>query len=197
MKTLYFIRHGIAEHNLLFEKVGKDAFYDKRYYDTKLTPKGHEQSIHLGNTWNKIHEIDLVLCSSLSRTLETARNIFSNTSIPIIALDILKEHPQGMHTCNKRTEKKILIERFPEINFSEIIDNEDTMWCDTKEETLDELNQRIDQFNQFLQTRDEKNIAIVGHNSFIGTYKDKKIGHIENGDEELLHCYPYQVLFKL
>ena len=197
MKTLYFIRHGVAQHNVLFNNMGKKVFYDKRYYDTKLTPKGHEQSIHLGNTWNKIHEIELVLCSSLSRTLETARNIFSDTSIPIIALDILKEYPQGMHTCNKRTEKNILIEQFPEINFSEVIDNEDTMWSNTKEESLDKLNERINEFNRYLQKLEEKNIAIVSHNSFIGKYKDKKIGHIENGDEELLHCYPYEVLFSL
>ena len=32
---------------------------------------------------------------------------------------------------------------------------------------------------------------------FFIQYKDKKIGLMENGDKELLHCYPYKVEFKL
>ncbi len=195
MKSLYFIRHGISEHNVLFNNLGKKVFYDKRYYDTKLTPEGHEQSILLGENWNKIHEIDLVLCSSLSRTLETARNIFTNINVPIIALDMIKEFPQGLQTCNKRTTKTELIEKFPEVNFSEILTEEDTLWNDKREESIDELNSRISEFNNFIQNRKEKNIAIISHNSFIGQYKDKKISLIETGDSELLHCFPYEYIF--
>ena len=197
MKTLYFIRHGIAEHNVLFSKYGRKVFYDKRYYDTKLTPEGHEQSIKLGSTWNKIHTIDLVITSSLTRTLETTKNIFSHINVPIIAFDELKEFPQGMQTCNRRSDKKLLIQQFPEIDFSYLIDNNDTLWNDKREETLDELNERYNTLNQFLKLREEKNIAIISHSCFIEQYKDKKMGLIENGDEELLHCYPYQFLFKL
>ena len=196
MKSLYFIRHGTSQHNVLYHNLGKKVFYDTRYYDTKLTPEGTQQSILLSNTWKDINKIELVLCSSLSRTLETARNIFVNMSIPIVALDVLKEFPQGLHTCNKRTEKKILIEEYTEIDFTNV-DEIDTMWNPEREETIDELNQRIDQFNHFIKKRKETEIAIIGHNSFIGQYKDKKIGLIENGNDELLHCYPYKVNFKL
>ena len=197
MKKLYFIRHGIAQHNVLFDKYGKDVFYDDRYYDTKLTPEGHEQSIRLSTQWNEIHKIDLVLCSSLTRALETARNIFSNINVQILALDVLKEYPQGLQTCNKRTEKDILINEFPEIDFSQIIDNKDTLWNDKREETIEELDHRIEELKKIISEREEENIAIIGHNSFIGQYKDKKIGLIENGGEEILHCYPYERLFKL
>ena len=91
MKYLYFIRHGVSQHNVLYHNLGKRVFYDARYPDTKLTPKGVQQSITLANTWKDINKIELVLCSSLSRTLETARNIFNHMNIPIFALDILKE----------------------------------------------------------------------------------------------------------
>ena len=47
----------------------------------------------------------------------------------------------------------------------------------------------------FQSLRPEKKIAIVGHSSFIGQFKDYHIGYMENGDEELKHCYPYE--FKL
>ena len=194
MKSLYLIRHGISQHNVLFHNLGKKVFYDSRFYDTKLTPEGHEQSILLGKTWENIHEIDLVLCSSLTRTLETARNIFSSINVPIIALDIIKEFPQGLHTCNKRSDKKELIQQFPEIDFSEVVTEEDNLWNDRREETIDELDHRITSFNSFIKSRKEENIAIISHNSFIGQYKDKKIPLMENGDEEILHCYPYKIL---
>ena len=194
MKKLYLIRHGISEHNVLFTKYGKRIFYDKRYYDTKLTDEGVEQSIILGSTWKDINKIELVLCSSLSRTLETARGIFTNIDVPILALDILKEYPQGLQTCNKRSEKKELIENFPEIDFTNVDDIE-TMWNTEREESIDELNKRIEELNSFIQGRKETEIAIVGHNSFIGQYKDGEIGLIENGKEELFHCHPYKFIF--
>ena len=196
MKNLYFIRHGISLHNVLFIKEGKKVFYDKRYYDTGLTSDGIEQSVYLRNTWNGIDKIDLVLCSSLSRTLETTRNIFMGMDIPILALDILKEFPQGKQTCNKRKDKKLLINEYPEIDFTNV-DEIDMMWKHEREETIDELNERILELNKFLQGREENEIAIVGHSSFIGQYKDKKIGLMEHGNEELLHCYPYKIEFKL
>ena len=195
MKYLYFIRHGVSQHNVLYHNLGKRVFYDARYPDTKLTPKGVQQSITLANTWKDINKIELVLCSSLSRTLETARNIFNHMNIPIFALDILKEFPQGLQTCNKRTDKKILINEYPEIDFTNV-DDIDTMWNHEREETIDELDQSINLLNEFLKGRKETEIAIIGHNSFIGKYKDNEIGLIENGKEELLHCYPYKVEFK-
>ena len=196
MKYLYFIRHGISQHNILFHTMGKEIFYDKRYCDTKLTGDGIEQSIILGQTWKDINKVQLVLCSSLSRSLETARNIFTGINIPILALDIIKEFPQGLQTCNKRTDKSILINEYPEIDFTNV-DNIDTMWNSEREETIEELENRIHIFNEFLKKRKETTIAIIGHNSFIGQYKDKKIGLMEHGNEELLHCYPYKLEFKL
>ena len=44
-----------------------------------------------------------------------------------------------------------------------------------------------------IETDDIRNIAIVGHGSFIGQFKDKEIRYIDNGQEELKHCYPYEV----
>ena len=90
----------------------------------------------------------------------------------------------------------LLINEYPEIDFTNV-DEIDTMWKHEREETIDELNERILELNKFLQSRTENEIAIVGHSSFIGQYKDKKIGLMENGDKELLHCYPYKVEFKL
>lgn len=196
MKTLYLIRHGLSQHNVLFQNFGKEIFYDKKNYDTKLVELGHEQSKQLGEDWKDKHKIDLVLVSSLTRTLETATNIFKDRNVPMIALDCLKEYPQGLHTVNKRSTKDILQKEFPKINFSYVISNEDDTWNPMIEEDLLGLNKRIEYLRLFLLSRKENNIAIVSHNSFIGQLKDKKISLIENGDTELKYCYPYQVKFE-
>jgi broad specificity phosphatase PhoE len=188
-QTLYLIRHGTAQHNVLFQTMGKRVFYDTRYIDTKLTHQGIEEAQQLGKTWN--HPIDVVFTSSLTRTLETANHVFKDKGVPIIALDILKEFPQGLQTCNQRSPKSSMVQQFPNIQFHLIQDEQDTMWRNDREETINELNQRIHSFNDLLSERQEMNIAIVCHNSFIGQYKDGNIGLLENGDKELLHCHPY------
>ena len=70
------------------------------------------------------------------------------------------------------------------------------LWNDKREETIDELNQRITDFKKFISERSELKIAIVGHSSFIGQLKDQKIGLLENGDKELKHCHPYPYILK-
>ena len=94
MKTinLYCIRHGEATHNVLYEKIGMKAFINNNYYDTKLTNKGFNQSIELGKNWEEKNKIELVIVSPLSRTLQTAINIFKDTNVKIVAYDFLKEY---------------------------------------------------------------------------------------------------------
>ena len=79
-KNLYLIRHGHSLHNELFNKIGVEAFRSALTIDSPLTNEGHLQSIELGNTWQKKNEIELILISPLTRTLETAMNIFGDTN---------------------------------------------------------------------------------------------------------------------
>ena len=46
---------------------------------------------------------------------------------------------------------------------------------------------------QFIKSRPESRIAIVNHSSFIGQFKDKEIKYLDNGQEELKHCFPYEI----
>ena len=63
----------------------------RKYRDTPLVAKGRKEATKLGNTWNNIDNIELVIVSPLLRTLQTATNIFSNKNVPMIALDCLME----------------------------------------------------------------------------------------------------------
>lgn len=189
MKTnLYCIRHGLALHNVLFYNIGTDSY--TKYRDTRLLEKGIEQATVLGETWKNINDIELVVVSPLSRTLSTAYHIFKNKNIHIIAKDFLIEYPiGGKDIVNKREDISNLRKIFPSVDFS-LIKNDKALWPD-KNESIDDLEKRISLMKQWLSKRPEKNIAIVGHSSFIGQFKDKKIGDEEH---ELKHCFPYKVI---
>ena len=193
IKNLYLIRHGHSLHNELFHKIGVKAFRIPATIDAPLTNKGHLQSIELGQSWQNKNEIELVLVSPLTRTLDTAMNIFGDTDIPMVSEEFLREYPIGEDTCNKRSPLTLLKNKYPRIDFN-LISDQDTLWTSEYRETIDELEQRLDKMVKYLQNRKEKNIAIVGHSSYFGQFKDNHIGYKENGDEDLKHCYPYEFI---
>ena len=192
-KNLYCIRHGLAEHNVNYLKYGCKTFYDPNFVDTSLVEEGFKQAANLGETWSDIDDIELVVVSPLKRTLQTATEIFKGKSVPIISFELAREYPIGGHTCNKRSQKEYLMKMFPNINFDDIKEGEDYLWDPEKQESIHELDLRINTFKKFIEGRPEKNIALVSHASFIGQMKDKHIKYIENGEEELIHCYPYLI----
>jgi broad specificity phosphatase PhoE len=192
-KNLYCIRHGLAEHNVNYLKFGCKTFYDPNFVDTSLVEEGFKQAVNLGETWLNKKDIELVVVSPLKRTLQTATEIFKDLSIPIISFELAREYPIGGHTCNKRSSKEYLMITFPKINFDNIKEGEDYLWDSEKEESIHELDLRINTFKKFIENRPEKNIALVSHASFIGQLKDNHIKYIENGEEELKHCYPYLI----
>lgn len=193
IKNLYLIRHGQSLHNELFHKIGVKAFRIPATIDAPLTNEGHLQSIELGQSWQNKNEIELVLVSPLTRTLDTAMNIFGDTDIPMVSEEFLREYPIGEDTCNKRSSLTLLKNKYPRIDFN-LISDQDTLWTSEYRETIDELEQRLDKMVKYLQNRKEKNIAIVGHSSYFGQFKDNHIGYKENGDEDLKHCYPYEFI---
>lgn len=194
-KILYCIRHGESLHNVLYKKYGSDIFNHLEYKDTLLTPLGHKQSNNLSKTFNNIDEIELIIVSPLKRTLQTAENIFKSKNIPMIALDYCREYPLGLQTCNRRSSKDELEILYPNVNFEDLKTNFDETWLPDRLETIEELESRIEKLLEFVKNRPENKIAFVNHSSFIGQMKDKKIKYLDNNEEELKHCYPYE--FKL
>ena len=193
MKVLQLIRHGYSLHNELFTKIGVQAFRIPLSYDAPLTNHGHVESIELGYNWDKKHDIELVLVSPLTRTLETCMNIFGDTNIPIECHEFLREYPIGEDTCNKRSSLTEIKGKYPKIDFNLSMDD-DLLWKENYRETIPELEIRIQIMINYIRSRKETNIAIVGHSSFLGQFKDNHIGYKENGEPELKHCNPYEFI---
>ena len=189
-QSLYLIRHGKALHNELYDIIGVHAFRAPEVIDSPLTSEGHQQALTLSQT---IHDknIELVLVSPLTRALQTAHGIFKNTDIPIRSLECLREYPIGEDTCNQRSDISLLKVRFPKIDFSKIEIDEDISWTETRE-TRESLQKRVDEAKRYIKTLPETKIAIVSHNGFIGQFKDKHISYMENGEQDLKHCEPYE-----
>ena len=185
-KVLYCIRHGTALHNVLFWEQGEDVY--KKYRDTPLVKKGVDEAKVLGETWEDIDKIELVIVSPLLRTLQTADNIFSKKDVPMIALDCVMEYSQGLDLCNRRKSITEYKPCYPKVDFSHIKDDVDQKWREDKYETIEELNERIKEMIKFIKTRKEIHIAIVSHSSYLGHYMFDKIGDEKN---EIKHCYPY------
>ena len=192
MKNIWCIRHGTALHNILFKDIGTKAYTLPKYRDTPLVEKGHYESLALGKTWNKKEDIDIILVSPLTRTIQTARNIFKDTNIKMIANDNIIEYPQALEECSHRLSKIELKIRYPDIDFSNIPE-ECIYWKDSPDiESLFDLKKRSDHFKEMLKERPEKNICIVSHSTFL---KEFLFGDVGNVEEELEHCSPF--LFKL
>jgi broad specificity phosphatase PhoE len=197
MKTLYFIRHGTALHNLLFWDIGDKAY--TTYRDTPLVQKGFEEAYELGKTWEELKNIELVLVSPLTRTLQTQTNIFGEnrtaTLKHILALDCLVEHPLGANEiCNRRKDKSMLKINFPWVNF-DLIKDEKFKWGKIVEKE-DELGERLEELKKFIRSRNEKKIAIVAHSCVINKYLHNHIGDETNDLDNCKHCFPYKVDFE-
>ena len=190
MKNIYCIRHGLALHNVLGQEIGSKAYFLEKCFDAPLVDKGILQAKELGKKWDNLDKIQKVFVSPLTRTLQTTENIFKDKiGLKIIALDGIKEFPQGMETCNKRREKKELEVNFKNIDFSELDSDTDQMWREDRFETIEELEQRIEDFKNLLKKLDDENVAVVSHSSFL---KQMLYGTIGDDSNQLNHCDPYK-----
>ena len=193
-KTLFCIRHGTALHNVEAEEIGELAYMKPENTDAPLVEKGHHEARELGRTWSQKNSIKLILVSPLTRTLQTASNIFSeNTDIPMIALDLLKEFPQGLHICNKRKNKSELAAQYQQVDFSMLTTEQDEIWRPNRLETLEEISERADALKEFISSRSEEKIALVSHSAFLNQFIFERL---DNAYESLRHCFPYELILE-
>ena len=187
MKNVICIRHGYSYHNKIFKEYGIDAYQMAECYNSSLLRSGIMEANHLLNTEiDTFKNIDIVLVSPLTRTLQTASILFNGLNKNIVALDILKEYPNGLETPNKRKRKSKLIEDFPEINFEKLTTERDETWNPKRLENMEELTIRIKEFKEYVSNMTEQNICIIGHNNVLSSLINNKMQILE-------HCKIYNV----
>ena len=163
-KKVFLIRHAQSYAN-----AANDLDNPKYYYDSRITNMGKQQALKAKDKLSNIN-FDLLVCSPLTRTLETFSVIFENPISNTIILPLIREHLDA--SCDVGRQPHVLKKEFPNLNFDKL---EKFWWnnnisIDEKAinfESIEELDDRIMQFKSWINDRSESKIAIVSHGTFI------------------------------
>jgi broad specificity phosphatase PhoE len=100
-----FLRHGEAQHNVDFHKVGEAAFTDPKNKDAPLTEVGKQQAQDVAKKLSAYLLLD-IWSSPLTRCVETSLELFEELNVGELYLhDSLLERLGGGHVCNDRKSK--------------------------------------------------------------------------------------------
>ena len=191
-KTFYFVRHGKTFANEFLDNFewGDPTFEEPEMYDTNLSHKGvahaistHEELISDLDLRTELQDVELVVCSPLSRTLQTAQYLFYHKehllppNVRRIVHPLVRE--RLFMTSDVGRLKHILEEEYPGWDFSELPTDE---WWFVHNEEIHEpyvewrsgkylckgeashiFAERLKELRQWLVNRPEKKILVVGH----------------------------------
>lgn len=148
--TIYIVRHGQTEWNLLGKTQG--------HGNSDLTPKGIEQAELLADSMTK-YQIDYIYSSDLGRAYQTAEIIGNKLNIEVEKTEALREMNFG--TWEGRIIKDI-IEEDPELY--KMWRNEPHLAKIPQGETLSQIKERTDAFIKEINEKyDGKHIVLVTH----------------------------------
>lgn len=229
-KKIHFIRHAEGYHNVATAEAGNNTILHRgeapaqehRLWDARLTPKGIQQAHDLRDYLaqrpsggRSFTAFDLVVVSPLTRTLQTALNIFGKPRQPGVPafLDsglapggspersnnpdykvpapkmLVREECRerwGLYVCDGRRPIRDIMKEFPGFDFSEIRHDEDAFYTDEREPD-EHCCDRAIKFLEWLNKRPEKCIAVVTHSSFLRHLFSQFGGNLADDDKEGLH----------
>ncbi|CAN9205308.1 unnamed protein product [Alternaria alternata] len=151
---IHIIRHGQSLHNV-------DRGYPHR--DPPLTDAGHEHTKQI-----EIPAVpDLVVISPMTRTIQTAMNVFPSLSSAQDKIEVqiwpdLREAHDAI--CNKGISRAEISAKFPHLNFSECPEE----W-DHPPHTIEGATIRAEEVRRRLKAlpKEYKNVALITHRGFI------------------------------
>ena len=123
------------------------------WVDARLTPLGISQAQKASKVWASLIPDGIPLpqsyyVSPLDRCLATARHTFSSLALPDeraykpVVKELVRE-VLGVHTCDQRSTKKEIMERYPEVAFEDGFKERDELWQKEHRETHEETDKRI------------------------------------------------------
>ncbi len=155
MPSVYFIRHGQADHNIGATIYGDDAYDMPEYWNASLTDYGVEEA-RLLCRYEKFNGCRVIV-SPLQRALETASIIFPGQTFEID--DLVSEYNPAWR-CNRRVDLATLQDEW----------SDHTIRCSPKtptaEETWEELEARASAFLDSIRDS-EQPVVVVSHHDFL------------------------------
>ncbi|XP_044963992.1 phosphoglycerate mutase-like protein 1 isoform X2 [Hordeum vulgare subsp. vulgare] len=171
-KNIYLVRHAQGIHNVEGEK-DHSAYMSPALLDAHITPLGWRQVDCLREHVTKCgldKKIELVIVSPLLRTMQTAVGVFGGGSHTneVIASPLLMV--EGVGQSGHAAISSLNCPPFLAVEAcrERLIENdEDVLWEPEVRETIESVAARGMKFIDWLWTREEKDIAIVTHSSFL------------------------------
>lgn len=166
--VLFLVRHARGVHNYAAGLHGVEAYKKWEYEDARLDDAGKAQAAKLQSEFAKANiKLDVVLCSPLTRTLQTATIAFKHSAAPIVAVECLRE-AYGAHPCDRRRPRSVIQGEFPKVDMTKIAKGEDPLWTEQRE-TYKSVIQRAAKFVQVLRAlpATTTHIAVVSHGVFL------------------------------
>eukprot|EP00803_Ostreobium_quekettii_P002070 evm.model.scf_1905.2 EVM.evm.TU.scf_1905.2 scf_1905:10207-15073(-) len=204
-KIVHFIRHGHGYHNYPLNSFEMDPH---------LTEVGWRQTEEVRSHILQLDpplDVEVVITSPLTRTLETAAGIFGCDEPADRREVIMAEQTKnvkgvcqshgaiynnrglqfiaiglcreqmGGNPCDQHRSRSELMLQFPGIDMSNLEGETDTYFNDVMMETDDVCKLRVNQFFQWLMTRPERSIAVVTHCNFLLVATDEACSHLRGG----------------
>lgn len=171
-KVVHLVRHGQTASALgIF---ARNSFRGKGYFDIPLTPVGLQQAQALKPRLRSLKP-QLVLVSPLTRALQTLRESQGHLQAPKTLVTAL--HSEHVATSGDvGRPPKVLAREFPEFSFEGIPEiwwfscgeapNDALKGIFGRSENAGYLRRRVGEFRQYLQSRPEQVILVVGHSTF-------------------------------
>ena len=107
MKTIYLIRHGESEADILNVHEGRADF--------PLTERGCQQAAAMGKWMAEHCKVDMIFASTLRRAAQTARFLSDAAGIPVISDDDLMEFNNGLLAGLSFEEADRLYPKIPDL----------------------------------------------------------------------------------
>ncbi|MFN3662532.1 histidine phosphatase family protein [Yoonia sp.] len=170
-KHVHFIRHAESEHNarIAIAKDERLVRHDASLRDARLTALGQQQAKALQVEMAALRDIELVVVSPLTRTIQTAVAAFADHPAPRL-IECLHREKQESY-CDIGRAPGVLAGEFAGFGFDHL---DDPWWFDGPldgapfpRETLEAFERRVARFADWLSARPEHCIAVVGHGTFL------------------------------
>ena len=139
--------------------------------DSPLTHKGRLQAeAHQVTTVTSGVELVVVSpqCCAVQTGLLAYQHLNNIGTTKFVANENVREE-SGIHLCDKRRSRTQAEKEFPNVDWSDIKHDEDPIFQNDHRENKSEVGERIYNFLLWLQSRDEKVVAVASHSGWLMT----------------------------
>jgi len=163
--SVYLIRHGQSAFNAVYSEAEQKGS-DPLIFDAPLTPLGEAQADQVRAEVSGLG-IKQVICSPLTRAVQTALRIFAD----LAPITIEATHREWLtHSCDVGRPPDDLARDFPALSFDHLVDH---WWHKgpvnkngVPVEPEPVFHQRVRQFTGVLADHNTRPVAVVGHGNF-------------------------------